>query len=301
MNLNFLKFRWLLTLMLGWSSLASAEAKRSPDLTIITDADQAKAIEAEKNKELEARAAKPQGHDAHQAEKGKSPRESLEQLKEGNQRFVENKTTAPRRDEKTRADLASTQKPFAIVLSCSDSRVPPELLFDQGLGDVFVVRTAGHVLDPGPIASIEYALEHLGARLIVVLGHESCGAVKTALNTPVGRSAGSVDLDRLVGKIKPYLSSFRPTSADKLLRGPVKANTSGVARELMRKSAVVRTKLQLQEISLVTAIYGLSTGQVEFNMWDMDYSGQAEMDNSPIIEAVPVPARRRRGMASGSH
>lgn len=301
MNLNLFKIRWLFTLMLGWSSLASAEAKRSPDLTIITDADQAKAVEAEKNKELEASAAKPQGHDTHQGEKGKSPRESLEQLKEGNQRFVENKTTAPRRDEKTRTDLASTQKPFAIVLSCSDSRVPPELLFDQGLGDVFVVRTAGHVLDPGPIASIEYALEHLGARLIVVLGHESCGAVKAALNTPVGRSAGSVDLDRLVGKIKPYLSSFRPTATDKLLRGPVKANTSGVARELMRKSAVVRTKLQLQEISLVTAIYGLSTGQVEFNMWDMDYSGQAEMDNSPIIEAVPVPARRRRGMASGSH
>ncbi|MEY4064152.1 MAG: hypothetical protein RIR26_360 [Pseudomonadota bacterium] len=301
MKLNGLNSRWLVAVVLAWSTLAHAESKRSPDLTIITDADQSKAIEAEKKKEQEERAAQPQGQESHQAVTGKSPRESLEQLKEGNQRFVENKATGPRRDEKTRSELAASQKPFAIVLSCSDSRVPPELLFDQGLGDIFVVRTAGHVLDPGPIASIEYALEHLGARLIVVLGHESCGAVKAALNTPVGRSAGSVDLDRLVGKIKPYLSSFRPSAADKLMRGPVKANTSGVARELMRKSAIVRTKLQLQEISLVTAIYGLSTGQVEFNMWDMDYSGQAEIDNPPAIEAVPVLPRRRRGMAAEAH
>ena len=209
--------------------------------------------------------------------------------------------TSQRRDEKTRSELAAGQNPFAIVLSCSDSRVPPEVVFDQGLGDVFVVRSAGHVLDPGPIASIEYAIEHLGARLIVVMGHESCGAVKAALSLPIGKSAGSVDLDRLVAKIKPYMSSFKPGSADKLLRGPVKANTSGVARELIRKSAIVRTRLQLQEVSLVTAIYGLSSGQVEFNMWDMDYSGQGEIDSTPIVEAVPVPspARRRRGMASG--
>jgi len=301
MKWNGLKYRWWMAVVLGWSTLAHAETKRSPDLTIITDADQSKALEAEKRKELQERAAQPQAQESLSGATGKPPREALDQLKEGNQRFVENKTISPRRDEKTRSELAASQKPFAIVLSCSDSRVPPELLFDQGLGDLFVVRTAGHVLDPGPIASIEYALEHLGARLIVVLGHESCGAVKTALNTPVGRSAGSVDLDRLVGKIRPYLSSMRPSANDKLIRGPVKANTSGVARELMRKSAIVRTKLQLQEISLVTAIYGLGTGQVEFNMWDMDYSGQAEVDNPPAIEAVPVPARRRRGMASGSH
>ncbi|NBO39172.1 hypothetical protein EBU99_11380, partial [bacterium] len=84
----------------------------------------------------------------------------------------------------------------------------------------------------------------------------------------------------------------------KLLRGPVKANTAGVARELLRKSAIVREKVQHQEASLVTAIYNLSTGQVEFNMWDMDYAGQAETD-SPVIEAVPMPAKRRRGLASG--
>ncbi|MEN9529450.1 MAG: hypothetical protein RI932_1323 [Pseudomonadota bacterium] len=290
----------LLTVLLGWCTVAHAESKRSPDLTIVTDAEQARASEAEKDKGLAQRAAATP--DAHIPVAGKTPREALELLRTGNQRFVEGKAIGQRRDEKTRSELATGQNPFAIVLSCSDSRVPPELVFDQGLGDVFVVRTAGHVLDPGPIASIEYALEHLGARLIVVLGHESCGAVKTALTTPIGKSAGSVDIDRLVAKIKPYLGSFKSLSSDKLVRGPVKANTSGVARELIRKSNIVRTRLQLQEVSLVTAIYGLSTGQVEFNMWDLDYSGQAEVDATPIVEAVPMPAaRKRRGMASGHH
>lgn len=294
--------KWWLALLLGWSLTAYAEGKRSPDLTIVTDAERSRAVEAEKEKQLNEKASAASMVTSHGSPLGKPPRESLELLRTGNQRFVDGKMTGQRRDDKTRSDLASGQNPFAIVLSCSDSRVPPEVLFDQGLGDVFVVRTAGHVLDPGPIASIEYALEHLGSRLIVVMGHESCGAVKAALTTPVGKSAGSVDLDRLVAKIKPYLTSFRPISTDKLLRGPVKANTSGVARELIKKSAIVRTKLQLQEASLVTAIYSLATGQVEFNMWDMDYSGQGEVENTPVVEAIPVPpVRRRRGVATGGH
>ncbi|MFZ9521396.1 MAG: carbonic anhydrase, partial [Silvanigrellaceae bacterium] len=210
-----------------WSPLAKAESGRGPDLTIVTDAEQSRNLEREKDRARESEAKPVSSH----AGGGKSPRDSLEMLRQGNQRFVDNKMTAPRRDEKTRSELTSSQRPFAIVLSCSDSRVPPEVLFDQGLGDVFVVRTAGHVLDPGPIASIEYALEHLGSRLIVVMGHESCGAVKAAFSTPPGKSAGSVDLDRLVGKIRPYLSSIKPSSSDKLFRGPVKANTAGVARE----------------------------------------------------------------------
>lgn len=291
-------FHWLVTGFCGFCMTSQADSKRSPDLTIVTDADQSREIESEKKKILEKKSS-----EIHSSSSGKSPRESLELLRAGNQRFVENKMTNQRRDEKTRVELAAGQNPFAIVLSCSDSRVPPEMVFDQGLGDVFVVRNAGHVLDPGPIASIEYAIEHLGARLILVLGHESCGAVKAALSNPVGKSAGSVDLDRLVSKIKPYMASFKPGSSDKLLRGPVKANTSGVARELIRKSAIVRTRLQLQDVSLVTAIYSMASGQVEFNMWDMDYSGQGEIDSIPVVEAVPVPSptRRRRGMASGGY
>ncbi|MEY3901220.1 MAG: hypothetical protein RL189_526 [Pseudomonadota bacterium] len=291
--------RILLT-MIGFAAAnpaALADNPRVPDLTIVNDAEQSREIERERNDSHSLHGSNSGGA----APAGKSPRESLELLRQGNQRFVENKMTSPRRDDKTRLELATTQRPFAIVLSCSDSRVPPEVVFDQGLGDVFVVRNAGHVLDAGPIASIEYALEHLGARLIVVMGHESCGAVKAALSTPMGKSAGSVDLDRLVAKIRPYLGSLKPMSSDKLLRGPVKANTAGVARELVKKSSIVREKLQHQEVSLVTAIYGLSSGQVEFNMWDLDYSGQAEVDSVPVIEAVPAPGRRRRGMAAGNH
>jgi carbonic anhydrase len=292
----------MITFFLGMSTAAFADSKRAPDLTIVTDAEQARAVEAEKNRHLSQRASAAASPNVHDPVAGRPARESLELLRTGNQRFVEGKTVGQRRDEKTRSELAAKQNPFAIVLSCSDSRVPPELVFDQGLGDVFVVRTAGHVLDPGPIASIEYALEHLGARLIVVLGHESCGAVKTALTTPIGKSAGTVDIDRLVAKIKPHLSTFKPISSDKLMRGPVKANASGVARELIRKSAVVRTRLQLQEASIVTAIYELSTGQVEFNMWDFDYAGHGEFDANPVVEAVPMPAfRKRRGMAAGGH
>ena len=295
--------RCYLALFLGWTLTAHAEGQRSADLTIVTDAERSKEIESEKDRSLGEKSAQAKTSSAHTAPIGKPPREALEMLKSGNQRFVEGKPSGAKRDGNTRSELSNGQNPFAIVLSCSDSRVPPELVFDQGLGDVFVVRTAGHVLDPGPIASIEYALEHLGARLIVVMGHESCGAVKAALTTPIGKSAGTVDLDRMVAKIKPYLTTFKPLSSDKLLRGPVKANTSGVARELIKKSPIVKTKLQLQEISLVTAIYGLSTGQVEFNMWDMDYSGQGEIDFSPVVEAIPVPppTRRRRNLATGGH
>jgi carbonic anhydrase len=286
-------------LLVAVKGTAMAQGSRGLDLTIVTDAEQARMTEKDKSAE-QARHASSQAH-GHSAASGKSPRDSLDLLRQGNQRFVEGKMTAQRRDEKTRSELAAVQKPFAIVLSCSDSRVPPEVVFDQGLGDVFVVRTAGHVLDPGPIASIEYALEHLGARLIVVMGHESCGAVKAALTTPVGKTAGSVDLDRLVAKIKPYLSSLKPLSTDSLLRGPVKANTAGVARELMKKSVIVREKLRHQEISLVTAIYGLSTGQVEFNMWDLDYAGQADSEAIPVIEAVPATPRRKRTAGYGNH
>jgi carbonic anhydrase len=274
-----------------------AQSNRGLDLTIVTDAEQSRAAEKDKFAAQTQQAPKS----SHSAVSGKPPREALDMLRQGNQRFIEGKMTAPRRDEKTRSELAASQQPFAIVLSCSDSRVPPEVIFDQGLGDIFVVRTAGQVLDPGPIASIEYALEHLGARLIIVMGHESCGAVKAALTTPAGRSAGSADLDRLVAKIKPYMSSFRPTGMDKLLRGPVKSNTAGVARELMKKSAIVREKLKNQDISLVTAIYGLSTGQVEFNMWELDYAGQADADAVPVVEAVPATPKRRRAAGAGHH
>jgi len=284
-------------LMLSLSSALSfhcfAGSNHSHDLTIVTDAEQSKRAAEAKQASLKS--------SAHPST-GRPPREVIESLREGNQRFVDGKMIGPRRDGKTRSELVAGQHPSTIVLSCSDSRVPPELLFDQGLGDIFVIRTAGQVLDPSPIASIEYAVAHLGTRLIVVLGHESCGAVGAALATPVGTSAGSVDLDKLVGKIRPHIASFKPSSSDKLLRGPVKANASGVARELVRRSEIVRNKLQAQDISLVTAIYSLATGQVEFNMWELDFTGYIAPETVPVVQAVPAArsVKRRRNPASQS-
>ena len=112
-----------------------------------------------------------------------SPADALARLKAGNQRFVAGKLQHPHQDSKRRAELAKGQQPFAIVLGCADSRTSPEVLFDQGLGDLFVVRVAGNVLDDHALASIEYAVEHLGAQLIVVLGHQRCGAVQAAKDT----------------------------------------------------------------------------------------------------------------------
>ena len=133
------------------------------------------------------------------------------------------------------------QKPHTIVVSCSDSRVPPELVFDQGLGNLFVVRAAGQVLGDAAVGSIEYAIEHLGPKLIVILGHDSCGAVNAALSTPDGQSAGSQGLDTLVNKIKP---AVRPWAAswqkDPTLGEPVRANVLSVAMDMMRRSRIVR-------------------------------------------------------------
>ena len=121
---------------------------------------------------------------AHTAEVAKvSPTEANQRLSEGNARFVAGHSQHPRQDPERRTELASTQHPFAVVLGCADSRTGPETLFDQGLGDLFVVREAGNVVDDHTLGSIEYAVEHLHSPLIVVLGHERCGAVAAARDT----------------------------------------------------------------------------------------------------------------------
>ena len=116
--------------------------------------------------------------------------EALARLKAGNQRFVASKLQHPRQDGKRRGELATSQHPFAIVLGCADSRTSPEVVFDQGLGDLFVLRVAGNVLNDETLGSIEYAVAHLGTPLILVLGHERCGAVKAAKETIAAKGEG---------------------------------------------------------------------------------------------------------------
>ncbi len=138
-------------------------------------------------------------------EEVQTPESAYANLIRGNERFITGNAKGEHRDAERRRELASVQKPFAIVLSCSDSRVPPELIFDQGLGDLFTIRVAGNVLGSAQVASIEYAVEHLGAKLILVMGHESCGAIKAALEPVSKKGSGSTDLDWLVGSIRPVL------------------------------------------------------------------------------------------------
>lgn len=205
-------------------------------------------------------------------EEGVSAQTALDELKRGNKRFVEDDVEHINQDEKRRKKLADGQKPHTIVLSCSDSRVAPEILFDQGLGDLFVIRTAGNTVGSDAVASIEYAVEHLGSKLLVVMGHESCGAVKAAMTTPVGKTAGSFDLDTLVGKIRPHVHGSRSlASSDKTLRVPVQDNVSAVACNLMKRSKILREHFKKGSLTVQPAIYGLASGKVDF--WDMKKCG----------------------------
>ncbi len=183
-------------------------------------------------------------------------------LKNGNTRFL---THRLRQDGQASSDvkrLAAGQTPHSIILSCSDSRVPPELIFDQKLGEIFTVRVAGEMLDAATIGSIEYAVEHLGSNLILVMGHTSCGAIKAAHSTLDGGSAGSPSLDKLVGDIQPRIRTYAgktPTA------GYIKeswANVKGVAKDLLERSPLLATAVQNGDLKIAEAMYDTSTGVV---------------------------------------
>lgn len=200
------------------------------------------------------------------ANEGVAADTALGWLKNGNKRFV---TKALRNDGKSRKDrerLAKGQHPHAIILSCSDSRVPPETVFDQALGEIFTVRTAGEAVDSSVLASIEYAVEHLGPKLLVVMGHTSCGAVKASIETAEGKSAGSESLDKLIGDIRPRLPTRAPAAAPSAgLEVESTANARGVAADLVKRSAIIRARVERGELKIVPSLYNLETGAVKFD------------------------------------
>src|SRR5438067_11616610 len=150
-----------------------------------------------------ARAADP----AHPEQPTVAPAEAIAKLKEGNARYTSGNLQHPGQTTERRAELAKSQHPFAIIVSCSDSRVPPEIVFDQGLGDLFVVRVAGNVIDDHSQGSIEYAVDHLAVRLIVVLGHQSCGAVKAAKETIAAKTKATAHIQSLITAIQPAVEA----------------------------------------------------------------------------------------------
>jgi carbonic anhydrase len=194
-----------------------------------------------------------------------SSEKALSWLKNGNTRFTKHFLRSDGDSAKDRARLLTEgQNPHSIILSCSDSSLPPEVVFDQKLGEVFVIRTAGESLDSAAIASIEYALKYLGSNLILVLGHESCGTIKSALATLGGADAGSPWLNKLFADLHPHLKSFagKPVSEGTLIEGW--ANTEGVAKDLVTRSQIVRDALNTGEVKIQTALYHLGSGVVEF-------------------------------------
>lgn len=183
-------------------------------------------------------------------------------LMAGNARFVNgDKGQLPRIDEKRREELVAGQAPKAIVLSCSDSRVPPEHLFRQGLGDLFVARVAGNVAMTAEIASIEYAVEHLHTPVIVVMGHSSCGAVKATIE--VAEKGGHLTwaLDELVKEIMPSVKEAEEMKGD-LLANAIEINAFRAAQTLLGKSEVLGKAVAGGEVRLVVAEYDLATGAV---------------------------------------
>ncbi len=189
-----------------------------------------------------------------------SAADALAQLKAGNQRFVSGKLEHPNQTAARRLDLAAGQHPFAIVLACADSRTAPELVFDQGLGDVFVLRVAGNVLNDETIGSIEYAVEHLGSPLIVVLGHERCGAVAAARDTIAAKAQAPGHIQSLVKAIQPAVEATQGADVD----ATIKANVQNVAQALRASAPILKEKVAAGGLTVRGARYDLDTGAVEF-------------------------------------
>jgi len=184
--------------------------------------------------------------------------DALLKLKQGNERFVKFKMKHPDEYKARRAELVAGQHPFVATLSCSDSRVPTEIIFDQGLGDIFVIRNAGNVLDEHVLGSIEYAVEHAGVNLVVVLGHQSCGAVAAAMSG----AKESPAIESLVKSIEPACEKCKKENiytSDNVAKMHVKMDVEDILKdkelcEFMGK----------HNVKIVPAYYNLSTGKVEF-------------------------------------
>ncbi len=185
--------------------------------------------------------------------------EALAKLKEGNNRFAGNQLTHPHEDMEWRASLVNGQEPYAVIVTCSDSRVVPEMVFDQGLGDLFVIRVAGNVAKDKVIGTIEYAVVHLGVNLVVVMGHESCGAVGASLETelPGGH------IDALVHQIRPAVLAAQEMEGD-LLTNAIKTNARMVARNIQDSDPYLKPKHSNGQMSVIPAYYRLGDGVVEF-------------------------------------
>lgn len=205
-------------------------------------------------------------HASAQSEGALTADAALKELVEGNQRYVEGHPTHEQRSDAThRAALTKTQKPYAIVLACSDSRVPPEIIFDKGLGEIFVVRVAGNVPDPVVLGSIEYAAEHLGSPLIVVLGHERCGAVTASVDA---KEKAPGNIGAIVQAITPAVAEAKRTCGNKekpeLVECAAKANIKRSEGLITMRSSLISKLVEKGKVRIIGATYDLDDGKVTF-------------------------------------
>ena len=200
----------------------------------------------------------------------RAARRALERLREGNGRFV---AGAGVRDtlvgQARRRELAAGQEPFAIILGCSDSRVPAEIVFDQGLGDLFVIRVAGNIVAPSQIGSVEFAAGRFGTRLVVVLGHSACGAILATveeLRRPSGDQSRNLRaiVDRIRPSVEPLLATGLGRDPDALVRQAVRTNIRVSADHLRHGSGVLEQLIKEDGLLVVGAEYSLETGVVDF-------------------------------------
>lgn len=193
--------------------------------------------------------------------------EILQKLRDGNDRFVNNvRSIDAMASQSRRAALAAKQSPGAVILSCSDSRVPAEIVFDCGLGDLFIVRVAGNIVAPSLLGSVEFAVATFGTPLVVVMGHTNCGAIAATLDAlQKGAPAPSQSINDIVQRIAPAVSDVasRGGPRDQLMRDATRANVRASAEALRRGSAILAERIARSELMIVGAEYSLETGRVE--------------------------------------
>jgi len=197
---------------------------------------------------------------AHLGQPSVPPADAISKLKEGNGRYTSGNLQHPGQTAGRRMELATSQHPFAIIVSCSDSRVPPEIVFDQGLGDLFIVRVAGNVINEEGLGSIEYSVDHLGTRLILVLGHQSCGAIKAARETIAAKGKAPGHIESLVMAIKPAVEATAKDDLDTT----IKANVKRVVETLRSSTPILKAKVDSGDIRVIGGYYSLDTGAVSF-------------------------------------
>lgn len=220
------------------------------------------------------------------AEEATSPRDALGRLKAGNDRFVQNALLPVSLSTATRASLVKQQTPYAMVLSCADSRVPPEFIFNAGLGDLFVIRAAGEVVDRSIMASLEYGAEHLHIPLLVVLGHESCGAVQAVVD---GSPVEGPNLDYMVRAIKAGTGRTPKEQAD--VRAAILGNVEQSINDALAGSEILRHAVQIGALQVVGGYYELGSGRVLFS--EPISSVPSLTPRLPAPDAKPARATRK--------